>query len=67
MSQDRSQRKQTTLLKLKKPSWQKNWAIIEIQHEHPQDTLPSEHEYNPLRDLMNQKNLKPSTTVQSSK
>ena len=57
MPQDRSQQKQT-LLKLKKHSWHKTSAIIEIQHEYPQDTLLSEHEYNPLRDSMNQKSEK---------
>ena len=31
---------------------------MEIQLEYPQDTLPSEHEYNPLRDSMNQKSEK---------
>ena len=27
---------------------------VEMQHEYLQDTLPSEHEYYPFRDLMNQ-------------
>ena len=58
MPQDRSQQKQTTLLKLKKTSWHKNSAIMEIQLEYPQDTLLSEQEYNPLRDSMNQKSEK---------
>ena len=31
---------------------------MEIQLEYPQDTLLSEHEYNPLRDSMNQKSEK---------
>ena len=57
MPQDRSQQKQTTL-KLKKPSRHKNSAIMEIQLEYPQDILLSEHEYNPLRDSMNQKSEK---------
>ena len=31
---------------------------MEIQLEYPQDILLSEHEYNPLRDSMNQKSEK---------
>ena len=30
------------------------FSNMEIQHEYPQDTLPSKYEYNPFRDSMNQ-------------
>ena len=30
------------------------FSNMEIQREYPQDTLPSEREYNPFRDSMNQ-------------